>query len=114
MDFWLVEEHGTSPSTGLNEVSADTRTRIVRFVEPKFHGNILLETQRMEWTSPATANLYESQPLTEAQVREFQLQEHLVARAAETHDHTVSDQPSRRFPGRGAAGARRSGLAVAA
>jgi hypothetical protein len=52
-------------------VSADTRTRIVQFVEPKFHGNILLATQRMEWTPPATASLYELQPLTEAQVREF-------------------------------------------
>ncbi|WP_257459670.1 HEAT repeat domain-containing protein [Archangium lipolyticum] len=58
---------------GLNEVAADTRARIVQFVEPKFHGNILLVTQRMEWTPPATASLYELQSLTEEQVREFLL-----------------------------------------
>ncbi|WP_152622632.1 HEAT repeat domain-containing protein, partial [Archangium violaceum] len=56
---------------GLNEVSADTRSRIVGFVEPRFHGNILLATQRMEWTPPATADRYELQPLTEEQVRDF-------------------------------------------
>ncbi|MFE8599402.1 HEAT repeat domain-containing protein [Archangium violaceum] len=56
---------------GLNEVSADTRSRIVGFVEPRFHGNILLATQRMEWTPPATARVYELQPLTEEQVRDF-------------------------------------------
>ncbi|PTL85929.1 HEAT repeat domain-containing protein [Vitiosangium sp. GDMCC 1.1324] len=56
---------------GLNEVAADTRARVVQFVEPKFHGNILLATQRMEWTPPATARRYELQPLTEQQVAEF-------------------------------------------
>jgi hypothetical protein len=33
---------------GLNEVTADTRARIVQFVEHNFHGNILFATQRME------------------------------------------------------------------
>ncbi|WP_158501545.1 HEAT repeat domain-containing protein [Vitiosangium sp. GDMCC 1.1324] len=56
---------------GLNEVAADTRARVVRFVEPKFHGNILLATQGMDWTPPVAARRYELQPLTEGQVTEF-------------------------------------------
>ncbi|WP_158625637.1 HEAT repeat domain-containing protein [Corallococcus carmarthensis] len=56
---------------GLNEVTADTRARIVQFVERNFHGNILLATQRMEWTPPITARLYVLQPLSDAQVSEF-------------------------------------------
>jgi HEAT repeat protein len=58
---------------GLNEVAADTRARIVQFVELNFHGDILLATQRMEWTPPATARLYELQPLTEEQISQFLL-----------------------------------------
>ncbi|QRO01269.1 HEAT repeat domain-containing protein [Archangium violaceum] len=58
---------------GLNEVAADTRARIVQFVEPKFHGDILLATQRMEWTPPVTARLYELQPLSEERLSEFLL-----------------------------------------
>jgi hypothetical protein len=56
---------------GLNEVTADTRARIVQFVERNFHGNILLATQRMEWTPPTTARLYVLQPLSDAQVSQF-------------------------------------------
>ena len=68
---------------GLNEVAADTRERIVQFVEPNFHGDILLVTQRMEWTRPATARLYELQPLTEEQISEFLLsREPLLERGA--------------------------------
>ncbi|OJH39566.1 hypothetical protein BON30_18910 [Cystobacter ferrugineus] len=56
---------------GLNEVNASTRARIVHFVERNFHGNILLATQRMEWTPPTTARLYVLQPLSEARVSDF-------------------------------------------
>ncbi len=56
---------------GLNEVTADTRARIVQFVERNFHGNILLTTQRIEWTPPATARLLVLQPLSEAEAAGF-------------------------------------------
>jgi HEAT repeat protein len=58
---------------GLNEVTADTRARIVQFVERNFHGNILLATQRMEWTPPTTARLYALQPLSDARITQFLL-----------------------------------------
>ena len=56
---------------GLNEVTAETRARIVQFAERNFHGNILLSTQRMEWTPPTTARLYVLQPLSDARISEF-------------------------------------------
>lgn len=56
---------------GLNEVTTDTRARIVQFVERNTHGNILLSTQRIEWTPPKTARLYVLQPLSEDAISEF-------------------------------------------
>ncbi|MFY0562690.1 HEAT repeat domain-containing protein [Archangium lansingense] len=56
---------------GLNEVTADTRARIVQFVESNFHGNILLTTQPIEWTAPATASRYVLQPLSDEQLVRF-------------------------------------------
>jgi HEAT repeat protein len=56
---------------GLNEVTADTRARIVQFVERNLHGNILLTTQPIEWAPPVTAKRYVLQPLTEEQVARF-------------------------------------------
>ncbi|HYO58635.1 hypothetical protein [Archangium sp.] len=56
---------------GLNEVTADTRARIVQFVESNFHGNILLTTQPIEWTAPATASRYVLQPLSDEQIARF-------------------------------------------
>src|SRR5208337_1373283 len=59
---------------GLNEVSAETRANISAFVEHYFHGNVILATQPMEWTPPATAKkTFELQPLTEKKIRAFLL-----------------------------------------
>ncbi|RYZ42487.1 MAG: hypothetical protein EOO71_07645 [Myxococcaceae bacterium] len=56
---------------GLNEVTADTRARIVQFMEGNFHGNILLSTQRLEWTPPVTARVLILQPLADADIAAF-------------------------------------------
>ncbi|EKQ69795.1 HEAT repeat-containing protein [Leptolyngbyaceae cyanobacterium JSC-12] len=56
---------------GLNEVSAETRAKIVEFTENYFKGDIILATQPMEWTPPATAKRYVMQPLQTAQIQEF-------------------------------------------
>lgn len=56
---------------GLNEVSAETRAKIVEFTENYFKGDIILATQPMEWTPPSTAKQYVMQPLREEQIREF-------------------------------------------
>jgi HEAT repeat protein len=56
---------------GLNEVTADARARIVQFMESHFHGNILVATQRIEWTPPATAQVLFLQPLSDADIAEF-------------------------------------------
>jgi hypothetical protein len=56
---------------GLNEVSADTRAKIVEFTENYFKGNIILATQPMEWTPPSTAKCWMMQPLRTEQIREF-------------------------------------------
>lgn len=53
---------------GLNEVSADARAKITAFVESYFKGNILMSTQPLEWTPPATAKIYILEPLTENQI----------------------------------------------
>jgi hypothetical protein len=56
---------------GLNEVTADTRARIIDFVDRNFQGNILLATQPIEWKPPAAARLYVLQPLSDAEVVNF-------------------------------------------
>jgi lysophospholipase L1-like esterase len=56
---------------GLNEVSADTRASITQFVEEYFKGNILMTTQPIEWTPPATATKYVLQPLKQDQIETF-------------------------------------------
>ena len=57
---------------GLNEVSTETRAYISVFVEHNFHGNVILATQPMEWTPPATVKKsFELQPLTEKKIRDF-------------------------------------------
>ena len=58
---------------GLNEVSADARAKITAFVESYFKGNILMSTQPLEWTPPATAKIYLLEPLTENQIETFLL-----------------------------------------
>lgn len=58
---------------GLNEVSADARAKITAFVESYFKGNILMSTQPLEWTPPATAKIYILEPLTENQIETFLL-----------------------------------------
>jgi HEAT repeat protein len=56
---------------GLNEVSADTRAKITTFLESFFKGNIILGTQPLEWTPPATAKTCFLQPLTRRQIVSF-------------------------------------------
>jgi len=56
---------------GLNEVSAETRSRIIHFTEDQFSGNIILTTQPIEWTPPATATVFELQPLDADQIEDF-------------------------------------------
>jgi HEAT repeat protein len=58
---------------GLNEVSADTRAKIVEFTENYFKGDIILATQPMEWTPPATAKRYGMQPLKRSHIQAFLL-----------------------------------------
>jgi hypothetical protein len=56
---------------GLNEVTADTRAKIVHFVECYFRGNIIMTTQPLEWTPPSTAKIYSLQPLERNQIQQF-------------------------------------------
>lgn len=56
---------------GLNEISADTRAKIVEFTENYFQGNIILATQPMEWHPPSTARCWMMQPLRMEHIREF-------------------------------------------
>ena len=56
---------------GLNEVTADTRAKIVHFVECYFRGNIIMTTQPLEWTPPSTAKIYSLQPLEPNQIQQF-------------------------------------------
>jgi HEAT repeat protein len=58
---------------GLNEVSADTRAKIVEFTENYFKGDIILATQPMEWTPPATAKRFVMQPLKRSHIQAFLL-----------------------------------------
>jgi HEAT repeat protein len=58
---------------GLNEVSADTRAKITQFVESQFRGNILIATQPLEWTPPATAKTYLLHPLEPDQIERYLL-----------------------------------------
>ena len=58
---------------GLNEVSADTRAKIVEFTENYFKGDIILATQPMEWTPPATAKQFVMQPLARSHIQAFLL-----------------------------------------
>jgi hypothetical protein len=57
---------------GLNEVSPDTRAKITQFLERNFQGNFILTTQPLNgWNPPKTAKIYELQPLSPDQIREF-------------------------------------------
>lgn len=56
---------------GLNEVTPDTRATISNFVERHFQGHIIITTQPLEWTPPATAKTYVLQPLKRPQILEF-------------------------------------------
>jgi hypothetical protein len=56
---------------GLNEVSAETRARIVEFVERNPRVDVILATQPMEWTPPAGARTYQLLPLDEPKIRAF-------------------------------------------
>ena len=58
---------------GLNEVNADTRANIKKFVEEYFKGNIIMTTQPLEWKPPTTASIYILQPLQNDLIREFLL-----------------------------------------
>jgi HEAT repeat protein len=57
---------------GLNEVSPDTRAKITQFLERNFQGNFILTTQPLNgWIPPKTAKIYELQPLSPDQIRQF-------------------------------------------
>ncbi|MFB2978381.1 HEAT repeat domain-containing protein, partial [Microseira sp. BLCC-F43] len=56
---------------GLNEVSAETRAKIVHFVEHYFRGNVIMTTQPLEWIPPSTAKTYYLQPLETDQIQKF-------------------------------------------
>lgn len=56
---------------GLNEVSAETRARVVNFVETYFKGNTILTTQPMEWNPPTTARIFVLQPLRPEHIEKF-------------------------------------------
>ncbi|XWK89918.1 MAG: hypothetical protein U7127_07560 [Phormidium sp.] len=56
---------------GLNEVSAETRAKIVLFVEQYFRANIIMTTQPLEWIPPSTAKTYYLQPLETDQIKKF-------------------------------------------
>lgn len=56
---------------GLNEVRPDVRANITAFVESYFKGNIIMTTQPLVWTPPATAKTYVLQPLHKDQIKQF-------------------------------------------
>ena len=56
---------------GLNEISPDTRARIVDFARRFSKGNLLMATQPMVWEPPSTAKVYRIQRLNEKQVEKF-------------------------------------------
>jgi hypothetical protein len=60
---------------GLNEVGADTRQKVVAFVEDLPKANIVLTTQPIAWEPPqaGATRRYELQPLDRAQISEFLL-----------------------------------------
>ena len=63
---------------GLNEVGPDTREKITKFVEEYFSGNIIIGTQPLEWTPPASTKLFTLQPLEKNQIKEFLLSRKLT------------------------------------
>lgn len=71
---------------GLNEVSSDTRATITQFVESYFKGNILMTTQSIEWSPPATAKTYVLQPLRPDQITTFLVLRQTVIPASETYE----------------------------
>ncbi|MGJ3253795.1 MAG: HEAT repeat domain-containing protein [Elainellaceae cyanobacterium] len=73
---------------GLNEVTADTRSTITRFVENYFKGNIIMTTQPLEWRPPATATTYVLQPLKRRQVEDFLDTRQLML----PHDAPIQDE----------------------
>ncbi len=56
---------------GLNEVNAEVRANVIKFVEHYPHGNIIIVTQPIEWKSPSTAKTYIIQPLRHDQIKKF-------------------------------------------
>jgi hypothetical protein len=56
---------------GLNEVTSNTREKIVHFVEYYFRGNVIMTTQPLQWTPPATAKTYLLQSLEPEQIEAF-------------------------------------------
>jgi hypothetical protein len=57
---------------GLNEVSHDTRMKVINFASSFARGgNIILATQPWEWLIPDNAKLYVLQPLAKEQIEEF-------------------------------------------
>ena len=56
---------------GLNEVSADTRARVVQFAESNFKGNLIIATQPMEWSAPPLARTFVLLPLADQQIEAF-------------------------------------------
>lgn len=63
---------------GLNEITPDTRAKITNFVESYFKGNIIMATQPLEWTSPATAKTYILQPLEDEKIEQFLLSRSII------------------------------------
>jgi len=81
---------------GLNEVSADTRAKIVEFTENYFKGDIILATQPMEWTPPSTAKRYVMQPLVRSHIQAFLLsRKPLIPNYAPIRDEAYEQSCSR-------------------
>jgi hypothetical protein len=72
---------------GLNEVGAETRLRIVEFVEDLPRANVLLATQPIAWTPPqaGATRRFELLPLADGQIIEF-----LLSREALLPDRRVA------------------------
>ncbi|MGD1871707.1 MAG: HEAT repeat domain-containing protein, partial [Mastigocoleus sp.] len=82
---------------GLNEVTADTRANICKFVESYFKGNIIMATQPLEWIAPTTAKTYELKPLTEAQIEQFMLSRasYITGHALNnSHQYSTNQKPN--------------------
>ena len=56
---------------GINEVSAETRARIIDFARRFSKGNLIITTQPMQWSPPPLATIYVLRPLRDDQIEDF-------------------------------------------